>query len=1089
MPVLKRTELIRRLDSASASVGQPVSLSGVITYYDWANNDCYLQDETGAIWIDTEAWELDLAAGDLVVVEGYTRSGYAPCVTHPRFAVIGRAHLPDKTPVGSPRLLKGIEDSQWVSVVGVVHALTRVDENAQADLRTVDGNRMDLVIRSSEQEPLPSQLQGARVQAQGVCASRVNSKRQLAGVYLLISHTNQIRILNSPRTDPFSLPVKPIASLMQFSAKEQEDERVHIQGSVTLLRQGKTLYVHDVGDGLRVETRAPVDFKPGEWVDVVGFPTTGGPTPLVRDAIARRLPASGGPASAATAVSAEEALSGKFDCDLVTIEATFLEQATGLADEVLLLQKGERVFEAFLEKGTGAHLPALRTGSLLRVTGICSVQVDDNQEPKSFHVLLRNPADVQVLKVPIGWMLRYAYRLVWILMLVSAAALAWIVLLRKKVREQTEIVRRRLVAEAALEARYRELVDNASEIIFTVDLTGKWTSINKAAERVLLYSKEEIRSIPPENLLVPEHPGQISNILERLRAGATPRTEELEILNRARRRITLEINARLLLKEGQPSGLDCIARDITERKQAEAALRESEERYRHLVESSNDWVWETDAEFNYTYASPHVRVLLGYEPEQVVGKKPFDFMALEEAERVGQAFSLIAAQRKPFRNFENRNQHRDGQVVVLETNGVPIVDGQGNLRGYRGMGRNITERKQAEEEKARLETQLRQAQKLEAIGTLAGGIAHDFNNILGIIIPYVELAKLESGSNGAVQESLSEVGKAAHRAKELVKQILTFSRQTHLERKPIRLQPVVSETLKMLRSALPTNLNILEHVDFEAPPVLSDSSQIHQVLMNLCSNASHAMRDRPGHIEVGLHAFETDPQFLLQHPDMQPGKYARLVVTDTGHGMDPSTLKRAFDPFFTTKAPGEGTGLGLAVVHGIVNDHKGYIYAQSRLGAGTRFDLFFPACAAPPVDSVQGPDQSEAARGQGEHILFVDDEPKLAKIASRVLERLGYRVTSFCCPLEALDDFRAHPESYDLVLTDLNMPGMMGIELAQKLLQIRPDVRILLATGFSGAWTSEEVKKLGLTDLICKPLTPAGLTEAIDAALNTVRAA
>jgi nitrogen-specific signal transduction histidine kinase/ActR/RegA family two-component response regulator len=400
------------------------------------------------------------------------------------------------------------------------------------------------------------------------------------------------------------------------------------------------------------------------------------------------------------------------------------------------------------------------------------------------------------------------------------------------------------------------------------------------------------------------------------------------------------------------------------------------------------------------------------------------------------------------------------------------------------IARNVTERKRSEDDKIRLEAQFRQAQKMEAIGTLAGGIAHDFNNILGIIIPYADMAKIDAGDNAAVQESLSQVLTAANRATDLVKQILTFSRQTKYERKPIFLQPVIKEVLKMLRSTIPTTIEIADKIQSSVPRVLADATQFHQVLMNLCTNASHAMRGTIGRLEVELDLFEADEAFLRDHADMQPGLYAKLVVGDSGHGMDEETLKHAFEPFFSTKEPGEGTGLGLAVVHGIVSEHKGSISVLSQPGKGTVFTLYFPACDLPRTGREELTQALTMPRGKGERVLYVDDERLIAGIARKILLRYGYEVTTFFDPIEALAEFAKNPNEYAVAITDLTMPKMTGLDLAKSILEIRPGMPVILATGFTGTLTPDQIKNLGLSGMILKPVTPTTLTSAVYQALQ-----
>ena len=388
---------------------------------------------------------------------------------------------------------------------------------------------------------------------------------------------------------------------------------------------------------------------------------------------------------------------------------------------------------------------------------------------------------------------------------------------------------------------------------------------------------------------------------------------------------------------------------------------------------------------------------------------------------------------------------------------------------------DVTERK-------RLETQLRQAQKMEAMGTLAGGIAHDFNNSLSSVIGYTEIALDDVPKESVLHSNLQEVFQAGCRARGLVKQIIAFSRQSDLEKKALEISPLVKEALKFMRASIPTTIDIHESIETGLNPVLTDPTQINQILMNLCTNAAHAMQEKGGTLEVSLtNVTLADSDFKFRHSDMSPGPYLRLSISDTGHGMSPNVLERIFDPYYTTKEMGEGTGLGLAVVHGIVKSLDGVITVYSERGKGSTFNVYLPAITSdvePEFKAV------ESIPTGNERILFIDDEQPIVNLAKQVIERLGYDVVTKTDSIEALRLIQANPAEFDLVITDLTMPNMAGDALAQEIMHIRPDIPIILCTGFSKRISEEKAQALGIRAFVNKPILKPEIAETIRKVLD-----
>ncbi len=385
-------------------------------------------------------------------------------------------------------------------------------------------------------------------------------------------------------------------------------------------------------------------------------------------------------------------------------------------------------------------------------------------------------------------------------------------------------------------------------------------------------------------------------------------------------------------------------------------------------------------------------------------------------------------------------------------------------------------------ERKQLEDKLQQAQKMEAIGTLAGGIAHDFNNILTPILGYGEMIQEELPTGSRASGEMQEVIKAAHRAKDLVQQILTFSRQTEHERQPLRVQLIIKEALKLLRSSIPTTIEIKQNIDQECKNVLADPTQIHQIVMNLCTNAYHAMRETGGILAVSLNEIQITPTDYLTNLEMKSGLYLRLEVSDTGHGMPPEVLGKIFTPYFTTKKLGEGTGMGLALVHGIIKSHQGNITVYSEPGKGTTFNVYLPCIEVAPVSSEKP--SKEVILGGNERILVVDDEEVIIDLQKQMLEPLGYQVITQTSSTDTLTIFQNQPDSYDILITDMTMPDLTGAELAQKIKIIRPDIPIILCTGFSELINKEKANALGISKYLMKPVAKKELAKAVREVLD-----
>jgi signal transduction histidine kinase/ActR/RegA family two-component response regulator len=396
--------------------------------------------------------------------------------------------------------------------------------------------------------------------------------------------------------------------------------------------------------------------------------------------------------------------------------------------------------------------------------------------------------------------------------------------------------------------------------------------------------------------------------------------------------------------------------------------------------------------------------------------------------------------------------------------------------------KEIDIRKKFESERAELEKQLFQLQKMETIGTLAGGIAHDFNNILTPILGYTDMALEEIPEESNLRFDIEQINHAAVRGKDLVQQILTFSREVDFNKKPIHLQPIITEAINLLRASLPPGVKIKQNLDSKIGTVLADPTHIHQIVMNLCTNANHAMMSSGGTLEVKLESVNVDQRQAEKTRNLKKGEYVRLTISDTGYGMDLKTKERIFEPFFTRKEVGSGSGLGLSVVHGIINNYGGAIDVDSSPGKGTTFRIYLPRSGS----DATGSEKLEKKPLKGdEHILFVDDEPEITFMGKKMLENLGYKVSIKGDSQSALEEFKANPDKYSLVVTDQNMPGMPGTVLSMKLKAIRPGIKIIIITGFADNLSDEVLSQSGISEVILKPMILDDFSKVIRRVLDT----
>ncbi len=1203
--VLRRIKEVRELVPEEAARGYPVELNATVTLWRQRGPELFIQDSTGGIYARTTNNSLPVGLGTRVRFRGYTETGkLAPVVRAREVQVVGQGQPPASIPLSSSLLASGEADCRWAGLEGMVRvAEARLPGVRPEALLRVAIPGGSVQVRLPDEAPSQAHLVDARVKVEGVVATVFTPGGVYVGNALRVPHLTNITLLEAPPRDPFAVPLQGMDRLLPFTQQADRQHRVRIRGVLTWQDPTGALALQAGAAGLIVEAPGATNLAVGDVVEAVGFVELSENRPHLEEALCRVV----GHTNQVAPVRFDPARHQAIDLDdrVVEFDGTLLAAVQQGAKWVLTLETQAGYVQAVLRSTAGTTWTPPPNGSRLRMAGVWNPIPSRGPETSQPRLLLRSPRDVTVLERPPWWSLRHSLTLMGGMALVLGLGVAWVQTLRGKLRQQTQLIEATLRQEMALEERYRQLVENARDLIISLGLDGRVLSVNVAGERLLGRSREELLRLRFEELVTPEQRDAVrQRFADPTGAGATG-TFQIEIPDDHGRRRTVELNLRLIQHESQPPALEGIGRDVTERREAELALRAERNLLRTLVDHLPGRIFIKDLEGRYLLVNAAYHGLVGRSEAEVLGKTVFDLFPRELAERYDQDDRQVLATGVAIHQKEEPSVTGRGEPRWLLTTKVPLRDGNDQVVGLVGITTDITERKAADEvlrqhqallqlsqrigrvgswehhwstgrfrvsreagrifglaadaetttfaaiitrihpedrpriehlrqttlqrgeplvvdhrlllpdgatrwvnvqaeplrdpngrlvgvagtvqditDRVELEQRLRQAQKMEAVGQLAGGVAHDFNNILTVIIGHVHALMADPVQDQATRDSYQEIEAASQRAARLTRQLLAFSRRQLLQMRPLHLQSALAGMADMLRRLLG------EHIELGvACPadlvVLADGGAIDQVVMNLAVNARDAM-PQGGRLTIAARAVNLAPQELRVHPEARAGEFACLEVVDTGCGIDPLSLPRIFEPFFTTKDVGQGTGLGLATVYGIVQQHSGWIEVSSEPGRGATFRIYLPLAPGEAEQPRMPSSQPSAVVGGAETVLLVEDEPALRSVARRMLQRAGYRVVEASDGPEALSMWSLHREEIELLITDLVMPGgLSGQNLARQLRTSKPGLKVILTSGYSLEALRDSVALDETQVFLPKPYEPGKLAATVRSLLDS----
>jgi two-component system cell cycle sensor histidine kinase/response regulator CckA len=1059
---------VRGLSHPEAEKRLPVRLRAVVTYCEPASRELFVHDGANGIFVWMKKADPALSPGTEVEVVGETGPGlFAPIIDSAQVTRGRHTDLPVAKPVTVNDMLSGREDAGLVEVAGVVHKVRPNESRTEMEIETPAGK---VTARVACPPEAARPLEHATVRLSGVAGGLFNERGQIIAALIFVPDLDSVHVDEPAPADPFSVKRGRLHEVFRYRGGSDITRRVLVTGVVAWQAPKGGLYLVDGDESLFVEAPLLANAGIGSKVEAVGYPALGVRfAPILKDAVTRANGLTNAPAPRLADAAALR--NGDLDACLVKVRARFIEgyDEAGVCRSTWKSEDGAGLF--FNVILAGQHGIGLQRDTVADVTGLVRTLMNDERKAAGFELFLRSQADVAVISTPGWWTAARMWRIVFVLALVLTVSFAWVVILRRKVEQQTGLVKKQLAKEEELQRQYRSLFEQNPHPMWVFHpKTLRFLAVNETAVERYGYSHAEFLSMTCAEIGPQEERALFQDFINdnpELRKDAA-------IWNHIRKdgsRLFVEITARHITFANQ-SAILVLAHDVTERVRAENALRLSEAKFRRLVDSSLIGIVFFDGHGLITDANDCFLNMVGRPREEIRAGtlNAVDFAPPDRVERHQMAMQHLRTHGVApgsRREFLRRDGSRAPAMV-----GAVAIDG---TDGYVAFVLDLTK-------EATLEQQVTLAQKMEAVGLLAGGVAHDFNNLLQVIQGYT-LLSLECLDENAkeLRDNLDSVNGAAERAAELTRQLLVFSRQDNLKETEINVGDTLGETLKLMRRVIGEHIE----VTFDAAPDLAriraDKGRIEQVLVNLCVNARDAM-PKGGTLTIEL------SNVSLTEGEGAPvgqsgGPYVCLRVTDTGCGMDSATLARIYEPFFTTKSKEKGSGLGLSIVYGIVERHKGVIRVHSKVGAGTTFIVYFPAVFS--METKPASNKPEFAdKGGMETILLVEDEPAVRTLAARVLKRAGYDVRLAADGVEACTLFKEHAPEIDLVLMDVIMPKMGGRDAYENIVKTRSDVPVIFCSGYSERELGAEFLESHGLDLLPKPYRPDELLTRIRSRLH-----